>query len=96
MALNQHVRSDDNEDQDRGNILYENVQESTKEEILEQMRKPAIVGNMEAKRRQKGAFHHLVQSFASVIGDAEKAKVKTKYTAKELADIIYEFGVIFG
>eukprot|EP00978_Attheya_sp_CCMP212_P046118 scaffold374926_cov43-Attheya_sp.AAC.1 len=44
------VDSDDNEDQDRGNILYENVQESTKEEILEQMRKPAIVGNMEAKR----------------------------------------------
>jgi hypothetical protein len=30
-------------------IFFTNVQESTKEECLEQIWKPAIVGNMEAK-----------------------------------------------
>eukprot|EP00978_Attheya_sp_CCMP212_P041266 scaffold234497_cov28-Attheya_sp.AAC.1 len=80
---------DDNEDEEQPTVLYEKVQESTKEEIVEQMRKPAIVGTVEAKRslvlgvitnyanlhaKFATVSNHLAQTFAIVFADAEKAK----------------------
>jgi hypothetical protein len=120
MALNRDARRstettvaldvDANADEEQPTVLYEKVQESTKEEIVEQMRKPAIVGTVEAKRSLVSAViakyvnlhaklatvsNHLAQTFAIVFADAQKAKNKKRLNATELADIIYEFGVIF-
>jgi hypothetical protein len=91
-------------------VQYTEAKEPTKAEVVDQLRKPGIVGTIEAKRRLlcdviairddlrlmfTAMSRSIADSFAIVCADAQAEMKKKKGGAAKLADIIYELGIIF-
>eukprot|EP00978_Attheya_sp_CCMP212_P011284 scaffold27746_cov71-Attheya_sp.AAC.1 len=103
--------SDEEEVGGTNEVQYTEAKEPTKVEGVEQLRKPGVVGTVEAKRRPlcdviamihddlwltfTTVSRSIAESFAIVIADAQEEVKKKKGGAAKLADIIYELGIIF-